>query len=176
MNASVLRTEPASIRAGDSADWRLALPDYPAGAGWVVTYTLVRDGAKISIVGTAEGDEHRFHPLPAETAAWTPGGYHWQARVSNGTDAYTVRTGTIDILPDFSALTAGGMDARTHAQRTLAAIEAWIESHDLAVAELEIAGRRMKSIPMSDLLLLRDRYRREVRAASGQSGRVYVRF
>ena len=73
-------------------------------------------------------------------------------------------------------LSALSLDARTHAEKTLEAIEAWIENHDPAVAEYEIAGRRMKYIPIDQLLKMRDQYRREVRGVGGKSGRVYLRF
>ena len=80
-------------------------------------------------------------------------------------------------IASFAAAT-GGLDARSHAQKTLEALEAWIEGRDIAVAEYRIGDRLLKTIPIPDLLILRDRYRREVRAASGvpQSGRVYLRF
>lgn len=174
MSAPTLTTEPATLRAGDTADWLLSLPDYPAGAGWSVEYALINAAGKITVASAAEGDAHRIHVAPATTADWAPGTYAWQRRVSNGTDATTDRTGSIEILPDFAALVA--IDARTHAQKTLDAIEAWIESHDPGVAEYEIAGRRMKYIPVAELLKLRDQYRREVRGQSGKSGRVYLRF
>jgi len=174
MSAPTLTTEPATLRAGDTADWLLSLPDYPAGAGWSVEYALINAAGKITIASAAEGDAHRIHVAPAATADWAAGTYAWQRRVSNGTDATTDRTGSIEILPDFATLVA--IDARTHAQKTLAAIEAWIESHDPGVAEYEIAGRRMKYIPVAELLRLRDQYRREVRGQSGKSGRVYLRF
>lgn len=176
MSLPVNSSEPASIRAGDSARWVLSLPDFPATAGWVVTYTLAKLGAKITIVGVASGDDHEFSPAPATTAAWPPGQYEYQARASDGTDAYTVRTGHIDILSDFADLAAGGMDTRNHARRTLDALEAWIEGRDVGVAEYEIGGRRMKYIPIPDLLLLRDKYRRELRASNGRSGRIYLRM
>ncbi len=174
MSAPTLTTEPATLRAGDTADWLLSLPDYPAGDGWSVEYALINAAGKITIASAAEGDAHRIHVAPATTADWAAGTYAWQRRVSNGTDATTDRTGSIEILPDFAAMVA--IDARTHAQKTLAAIEAWIESHDPGVAEYEIAGRRMKYIPVAELLKLRDQYRREVRGQSGKSGRVYLRF
>ena len=179
MNLPAACIEPLSIRVGDSAEWRLSLVDYPASAGWGVSYTLVKAGDKITIESAADADDHVIHPTPTQSARWTAGQYAWQCRVSNGTDARTIRTGTIEILPDFAALSTSGMDARTHARRTLDALEAWIETHDNTVAEFEIAGRRMKSISIADLLLLRDRYRREVRAESGAvgaSGRILLRM
>ena len=123
---------------------------------------------------TAEGSAHRLRADPATTAAYPVGTYGWHCRVTDGTDAFTVESGSTEVLPDLASATT--LDTRSHAQKTLAALESWIEGHDLAVAEYEIANRRMKHIPITDLLKLRDQYRREVRGASGKSGRVYVRF
>lgn len=172
---------PASLRAGDTATWSRLLADYPASAGWVITTTLVRLGAKITITSAADGDAHKSTVSATTTATWSAGQYAYHERVSNGTESYTVGTGNIDILPDFASTTAGGLDARSHAQKTLEALEAWIENRNIGVAEYEIAGRRLKTIPIPDLLKLRDRYRQEVRAAAGsngaaKSGRIYLRF
>jgi hypothetical protein len=49
-----------------------------------------------------------------------------------------------------------------HQGRGEFAIEAWLEGHDAAVAEYEIAGRRMKYIPTAELIKLRQRYLLEV--------------
>ena len=167
-------TEPTSIRAGDSAIWTISDTSYPAGAGWGLTYTFINAAGKFSITSTASGNDHAVHVLPAVTALYVAGDYAWQCVASNGTDATTIRTGSITVVASFAG--AAALDARSHAEKTLAALEAWIETHSLAVAEYEIAGRRMKHIPITDLLKLRDQYRREVRGQGGNSGRVYLRF
>lgn len=179
MSASIPTTEPASLRAGDSASWLISGADYPAGDGWGLTYTFINAAGKFSITSAADGNDHRVHVLPAVTALYVAGSYNWQCVAADGTDAYTIRSGTIEVLPSFAAATT--LDSRSHAQKTLDALEAWIEGHDMAVAEYEIAGRRMKYIPITDLLKLRDQYRRDVRSelaasGSGKSGRVYLRF
>jgi hypothetical protein len=179
MSAPIPTTEPATLRAGDSASWQISAPDYPASAGWGLTYTFINAAGKFSIASTASGDDHLVHKLPGVTALYVAGVYSWQCVASDGTDAYTIRSGSIEVLPSFSATAT--LDARSHAQRTLDALEAWIEGHDMAVAEYEIAGRRMKYIPIDQLLKLRDQYRREVRgeqaaSGAGKSGRVYQRF
>lgn len=174
MTAPIPTSEPASLRAGDSASWQIAEPDYPASQGWGLTYTFINAAGKFAISSTAEGDEHLVHVLPAVTALYVAGTYSWQCVAANGTDAYTVRTGTLEVVASFAASTT--LDARSFAQKTLDALEAWIENHDPGVAEYEIAGRRMKYIPITDLLKLRDQFRKEVRGQSGQSGRVYLRF
>lgn len=173
MSAPTLTTEPASIRAGDTASWLLSLSDYPAGQGWFIQYDMVNATGRITLTSTAEGDSHRITRTPDQTGAYAPGTYAWQKRVKNATESHTIGTGSIDILPDLAVMVA--LDTRTHAQKTLAAIEAWIESHDPGVAEYEIAGRRMKYIAMADLLKLRNQYAIEVRRQSGKTGRILMR-
>jgi len=63
-----------------------------------------------------------------------------------------------------SGTATAALDDRSHARKTLAAIESWIESRNPGVAEYEIAGRRMKYIPVADLLKLRQSYKTEVAA------------
>lgn len=169
---------PATLRAGDTATWRRSLPDYLASDGWVLSYILVKLGAQIVITAAADGADHLVEVPTATTGAWSPGIYAWQERVTLAGQTYTTGSGSLDILPSFAAATSG-LDARTHAEKTLAALEAWIENKNLGVAEYQIGDRQMKHIPITELLKLRDAYRREVRGQSGhpgQSSRVYLRF
>jgi hypothetical protein len=168
-------TLPDTLRAGDTATWRRTLADYPATDGWSLSYVLVKTGAQITIAAAADGLAHLVTVAVGTTAAWAPGRYTWQERVSKSGATYTTGAGMVEILASFAAATSG-LDARNHAEKTLAALEAWIEGHDLSVAEYQIAGRSMKYIAIADLLKLRDTYRREVRGQSGKSGRVYLRF
>jgi hypothetical protein len=156
-------TEPATLVAGDTATWTKSLSDYPASAGWVLSYALVKSGTRITFNASASGDDHLVSEAPVTTAAWAAGDYQWTAKVSLAGAVYTVASGAVTIAADYSAAT-GGLDARSHARTTLDALEAWIEGRNMGVAEYEIAGRRMKSIPIPDLLVLRDRYRRDVRS------------
>lgn len=176
--------EPATLRAGDTATWTRSLPDYPATAGWVLSYALVKDGARITFSASASGADHLVSVAPATTALWAAGVYTWSAKVSLAGAVHTIATGTVEILADYSAAVAG-LDARSHARITLNALEAWIEGRDIAVAEYQIAGRTLKTIPIEQLLKLRDSYRREVRqeddaqrAAAGLPSRnkLVVRF
>mgnify|MGYP007002354793 CR=1 FL=1 len=166
---------PRSLRAGDTATWRRSLSDYPASSGWVLSYVLVKSDTQIIITANASGADHLVSVVPATTLGWIPGIYAWQERVALAGAIHTLSTGTLEIIASFAAATTG-LDARSHAQKTLSALESWIECHDLAVADYEIAGRKMQFIPIADLLQLRDAYRREVRGQGGQSGRVYMRF
>jgi hypothetical protein len=172
-------TEPSSVTAGDTLTWSRSLADYPASTGWVLAYALVCAGQLITITASASGDEHIVSVAAATSAAYVPGTYAWQATVTKTTERYTVGTGTLTILPNLAAQ-GGGYDARTHAAKTLAALEAWIESHDMAVADYQIAGRAMRYISIPDLLKLRDAYKaevaRETAVVAGTGTRLVVRF
>jgi len=166
-------SEPAALRAGDTATWLKSLPDFPAGAGWSLEYTLINATGKITITSTAQGNDHKIRVLPATTTGWAAGTYAWQCRATDGTDTVTIATGNLEIKPNFAGLTTS--DQRSFAQKTLAALEAWIENHDPGVAEYEIAGRRMKYIPVTDLLKLRSQFEIEVNRQAGKSGRILMR-
>lgn len=109
----------------------------------------------------------------------------WRARVTKGSESYTLETGTTEVIAD--APTGGaGLDTRSAAKRALDAIEAKLAGRaESGVAEYQIDGRAMKYIAIPDLIVLRDRYRMDVaredaanRAAKGlaPAGRIAVRW
>lgn len=175
MTHPVPEAVPATLRAGDTATWRRNPADYPASDGWAMDYILVTAAAQIAIAASVAGNEFLVEVSPATTALWTAGRYAWQERVSKSGKIFTSGTGSLQIVPSFAAATSG-YDARSHAQKTLDALEAWIEHKSPTVASYQIGDRQMQHIPITSLLALRDKYRREVRAESGQSSRVYLRF
>jgi len=182
MSAPTPTTEPATLPAGDTAKWQRTLASYPASAGWALTYTLVNAAQRYTATATADGDAHLVTIPATTTATWAPGWYDWRAQVALAGEVFTVGAGRLQVLPAFGVAT----DARSHAQKTLEAIEAYLENAaNLAAAEYEIAGRRLKRHSLPELLALRDRYRMEVardaaaqRAAAGLAprGRIAVRF
>lgn len=183
MAAATPTTEPARLIAGDTAKWQKTIADYPAGEGWALAYTLINAAGKITITSTASGDDHLINVPAATTAAWSAGSYAWRSQVSKAGEVYTVESGTITVEPAFGAAT---LDARSHARKALANIEAYLENAaNLAAASYQIAGRELKRHTIEDLLRLRDRYRAEVAredaAAAAARGlpdrrRVMVRF
>lgn len=181
--ADIPALEPTTVNAGDTWRWTRSLSDYPASAGWVLSYTLINAGAKITVNASASGDDHLVTVSAATTAGYTPGTYDWRARVSKAGEVFTVSEGRITVRNAYAGST---FDARSHARKTLDNIEAVIEGRATsATLEYEIAGRRMKYIPAAELLSLRDKYRAEVAAeeaarsvAAGlpDKRRVFVRF
>ena len=123
MTIDTLNTEPRSIIAGDTVKWTRTLADYPASAGWALTYDLVNAQHRYTIAATASGNAHAVVIAATTTESYAAGSYDWRARVTNAEEVYTVGTGRVTVAPSFGA----AVDGRTHARRTLEAIEAVIE-------------------------------------------------
>jgi hypothetical protein len=175
-------TEPARVNAGNTAKWLKSLAEYPASAGWVLTYELVNADRRITFSSSPNGDDHLINVDAATTASWVAGAYQWRALASLSGEVYTVASGRMEVAPAFST----AVDARSQVRRTLEAIEATLEGRATsATAEYQIAGRSLKYIPIPELVALRDRYRRDLRAEEdaasaaagmGSRGRIFVRF
>lgn len=155
---------PAELRAGDTAKWTRTLADYPASAGWTLSYTAVGSTAAYSFSASASGDDHAITVAAATTAAWTAGTYQLTEYAEKSGERYTLCTTTLRVLTDLAAVGAGGADVRSHARKVLDLIEAWLESKAPVAASYEIAGKKLSQYPLADLLALRDKYRAEVRA------------
>lgn len=152
---------PATVAAGDSIDWPIADPLHPPGDGWVPTLTLVNAAGRITVAGAADGDGYRIEATAAVTSAWAAGRYRAVVTLARSGERVTVLAQDLDVTPDPAGTAL--YDPRSHARRTLDALEAWIESKSPAVASYRIADRQMQYIPIGELLQLRDRYRAEVR-------------
>lgn len=166
MAIDIPTTEPARVRAGDTVTWRKSLADYPATAGWVLSYRLINAAGKIDIVATASGADHLVSVAKAATANYTAGDYTLLAWVDNGTERVTLDPGRLTVLPNLAAQTAG-YDARSAAKKMLDAIDAALLSlssgERLAVVEAEVAGRRLK-YDFAGLMKLRNLYAAAVRS------------
>lgn len=185
--ATIPDIEPTAITAGDTVTWTRTLPDYPASAGWVLSYTLINADRRVQFAAVADGDAHRVHQPAAVTAEWPVGDFEWQAVVANATDRHTVLRGRLSIQPDFGSMV--GLDTRSMARKALEALQAayldYLTNQQGHVAEYEIAGRRMKFRNAAEIWAQIDRLKREVaaedRAARIAAGlparrRVLVRF
>lgn len=157
--------EPLTLRAGDTWKWSRTLADYPASS-WALKYRFKNATSGFEIVATTSGTDFLASAAAATTAAYAAGKYSWIAWVEGGSsEKYTVDSGMLEVLPDYRATTANNpLDDRSHAKKMLAAIESWLESRDVGVAEYQIAGRMMKYIPIAELVRLRNRYINEIAA------------
>lgn len=163
--ADIPTQEPTELRAGDTWKWTRSLADYPASA-WALKYRFKSPTAGFEIAATTSGNDYAITVAAATTTGYAAGTYTWIAWVEGGTsEKYTVDTGVMVVDADYRTGTAtAALDDRSHARKTLAAIESWIESRNPGVAEYQIAGRQMKYIPVADLLKLRQSYKTEVAA------------
>jgi hypothetical protein len=118
--------EPTTIYAGDKVEWTESLSAYLPSAGWTLKYVLINSAARETFESTADGDSHAVSLTSADTADWQPGSYTLQSYVEH-TD------GTIEVIRRLTVtvkqnlITATTYDFRTHAQKTLEAIESAIE-------------------------------------------------
>lgn len=168
---TVLSNIPAKITAGESVSWSVTLGDFPASAGWVITYTLVKSDTRIQIVSTADGDAHLVEIPFAVTADYDAGEYHYQAHVSNTVERYQVGEGVIEVVPDFATKDTGH-DGRSHVKKVLDALEAVIENRASKTQMVqEVAGVQIQHMTTDQIIKLRDqyfsKYMRE-RAAAGR--------
>lgn len=97
---------PSAFYAGDTLLLSIGLAGFSAAEGWTLTYHL---GSDISFSSTADGASHAFSLSADTTAQYPPGDYMATARVSNGTQTFTVWQGRILIYAGESG-TATGSD------------------------------------------------------------------
>jgi hypothetical protein len=166
--------EPAKATAGDTWTWTREGGDYRASAGWTLTYYFAReaDAPKV-ITASASGDNFTTTVAAATSAAWAPGLYKWTARVSKGSEVYTVDSGDLVVMPDPIA----SVDRRTLAEKCRDAIEAALRdtAGDLTV-EYELDGVKVKKDRAAALRELAA-WRARVRLESGAPIRgIPVRF
>ena len=159
---------PDSISAGLSLKFEVISDDYPA-PDWELT-AILRGPASIDLTAAASGTGHVFSETAATTGTWVPGLYAVSLRATSGDDVHELEAGQATIAADLVSLEAGH-DARGHAQRTLAAIEAVIEGRASKDQQsYTINGRSLVRTTIADLLLLRTKYKAEV-ARQNSGGR-----
>lgn len=163
MAAQTPTFEPDRITAGDSATWKRSLPDYKAGDGWALTYAFVKqDGGgsqAITFAATPSGDDFLVNVPAATTAPWPPGDYVGQGYVTLTPDRFKIWDGFLRILPNLALAPAGVGDIRSHARRTLDAIQSVLEGRATQeILEWTVEGVVLRKASVTDLLLLEDRY------------------
>lgn len=162
MAFTVPEIEPLELTAGDRAQWkRTDLDDFPADE-WTLTYYLRSNqaGGQIDITAVADGTDFEVDESTTNTAAYTPGVYYWSAFVSKAGDRKLVGQGRLVIKENPSDISYP-VDRRTHARRTLEAIEATIEGRattDQQRYVFQAVGRSVDRVPIADLLKFRDYY------------------
>lgn len=162
MAFTVPEIEPERVAAGDRLQWtRKDLSDFPA-TSWTLTYYLRSDkpGGQIDITATADGVYFSVDVSPTTSANYIPGIYYWSAFVSKSGDRKLVAQGKIELITNPTDI-AIPVDGRSHARRTLDAINAVIENRattDQQAYAFQAIGRSVTRMPIADLLKFRDYY------------------
>jgi hypothetical protein len=156
---------PSEFVAGDRWAWKRTDLSADYGSGYTLSYelTLSTGAAPITLTATLSGDEYLMEIAAATTAAYTAGNYQWVSLITRDSDSERIRIGygTLEVKPDPAVSTA---DNRTHAATVLDSIEAVIEGRASKDQEsYSIAGRSLSRTPIPELLILRDRYKAEVK-------------
>jgi hypothetical protein len=178
----VFATIPSQIVAGTSVRVLRRFEGYSPLDSWTYQLIIAGGGKKpLAIDGVANGDSFGAEITPEQSATFSPGAYAFSERVldSAAGELVEVGSGSITVLGN---LADAKIDPRSHPRRVLDAIEAVIERRATVDQEsYQIGGRALSRTPISELLVLRDRYKEEVRqedaAKAGRDPRnVGVRF
>ena len=150
---------------------------YNAAGEWLPRYVLNLAGpagSKIEISSgitgvkiEADGDAFSIAVETSATEGYAAGLYQWNLFADNGTDRVWIDRGSVTIKPD--VVTAAAVDARSHAQKMLDAIEAHLEAlegGEVGVTSISIAtpegSRSFNQMPRTEIVEWRNYYRREV--------------
>jgi hypothetical protein len=164
--------EPYTIEAGTTVKWTKDLSDdYPADE-WELVYTFINSAQKYQVTASADGTKHSITIPASTTDDYVAGKYKWIARVTKDDEVYKVDEGMIEITADLAAAGTSTHDFRSHARTVLEAVEAVIEGRaSRDQMQYMVQGRMLTKTPIPDLLILRDRYRAEVKAEEREERR-----
>lgn len=174
---------------GDTLNFATSVAGYSAADGWVLKFVLVSRTGAASITLTSAADStdptaHRVQTPAATTAAWTAGAYTWHSWVEQGTEKYSIDTGSITLLAN-PRTAAGPLDLRTEAEVALAAARAALAAWTPTQRSYTIGDRSMTFNSTAEILPVISYWEREVareqRATAVSKGqqdgrRVFVRL
>jgi hypothetical protein len=171
-----LQNVPLTVHQGDSVSWQESLSDYPAGI-WTLTLYCSRAGDRFEIQASADGDIHSISVPASVSSDYGTGRFRWFARVTDGTDVFTIDDGWIEVLPNPAS---DRHDWRSHARKMLDAIEATLEGQ-ASDKQLDLVNYSFGTVNVSrDRELLqkwRDKYARElINEDGGRSGNNRMKF
>jgi hypothetical protein len=164
---NALTTEPTSVVIGTLVQWKRAdLSDVYAPASYDLIYNIrLKNGAGVdkSVTATTAADGSFLTSLTSNlTTTMVAGDYVWQAFISRKSDSAKVAVGTGE-LQLLSNLDQNGADNRSHAQIMVEKIQSLLEGRaDKDVSSYSIQGRSLSKMSITDLMMWRDYYRKEV--------------
>ena len=166
-------TFPKKIIAGDFIQWTLKptqdnLGNSISSPDWSVVYYLRTNTAPLgaTINSSANNDGFKFSIASNVTATFNAGTWFYQAVANkSGEEKQTIFTGQFKVLEslEYSSV-ATNYDGRTQLRKDFDAIEATIKAlvTGQAVQEYKIGSRSIKKYELSELIIIRDRYKRDL--------------
>jgi hypothetical protein len=158
--------EPLKIVVGDFIQWKkTALAETYPPASYSAEYVArVASGqsGEIKLAAIERAGYYLFQATSVVSAAFEVGYYHWQLEVTQTSSGnrIVVQRGEFEAIAD---LDNNGADPRTNSEIMLAKIEGLLIGRaDKDVSSYSIQGRSISKMTISDLLLWRDYYRKEV--------------
>ena len=164
---NALTTEPTSVVIGTLVQWKRAdLSDVYAPATYDLIYNIrLKNGAGVdkSVTATTANDGSFLATLTSNiTTTMIAGDYVWQAFISRKSDSAKISVGTGDIEL-LSNLDQNGADNRSHSAIMVTKIQSLLEGRaDKDVSSYSIQGRSLAKMSITDLMMWRDYYRKEV--------------
>ena len=180
MSAPELSGEPSGkVSAGDTLKWRKSFADYPASAGWTLTYYFRAEKGTATItpvVASADGDEFTVTVSAADSALWPIGTLHWSARLSLAGENVSAGSGSFLVLADPASVS----DTRSHSQKMIDALEEYLEKHaGTNIITRSLANLGITRINPEQARAMLQQYRAEraaeVAKASGKPNRRYIK-
>lgn len=158
--------EPLKIVVGDFIQWKkTALAETYPPALYSATYVArvaAGNASEIQLAAVERTGYYLFTATSAESAAFTPGFYHWQLEIvqTSSGNRIVVERGEFEAIQD---LDNNGADPRSHAEIMLDKIQSLLIGRaDKDVSSYSIQGRSIAKMSVVDLLQWRDYYRKEV--------------
>jgi len=158
--------EPTQIVVGDFIQWKKVniAEDYPTATHSAEYVARITGGGSNEIkLAATETDGYYLFTVDSTTSAdFAVGCYHWQLEITETASGnrIVVERGEFEAIPD---LDVNQSDPRTHADIMLAKIETILEGKaDSDVGSYSIAGRSLTKMSFDELMVARDRYKREV--------------
>ena len=158
--------EPRQVVVGDFIQWKKALitQDYPTATHSAEYVARITGGGsnEIKLPATEVDGYYLFTVESATSADFEVGRYHWQLEITQTSSGnrIVIERGEFEAIPD---LEVNQSDPRTHADIMLAKIETILEGKaDSDVGSYSIAGRSLTKMSFDELMVARDRYKREV--------------
>lgn len=186
---------PATIRAGDTVQWRTAeAKDALGNAITSSTYTLTHylrfnnasEGA--TVVGTVDGTGWLFTIAASTSIGFDAGTWYWQAIATSGSVSHTLGAGqlTVQAALNYSG-SPGAFDGRTQSQKDLEAVQSTLRAmiSGGAVKRYVIGNRQLEKFTIGELReyesVLKARVARELTAEQVANGlgsprNYFVRF